>query len=225
MCWLKNNENREAIQQKSGDAFKPGQTILYSKHAQNIDLRLAKEGKPNNKLKHPIKQPYRGLQLRHEPPCLLDNLYIYIIHSYKYRVGKAIANINHFNGWYTQSTHMVGLWHCSTNMIYKNYICWALELRDRHFFPIEKNHFESFFPIFSYGFALKILETLGLRTWPGLDTRWDRGPPGTAPSARSTGEVLNQLQGPSSCVCCFITQFIYFVYWFFYFYKQTNKHT
>jgi hypothetical protein len=24
MCWLKNNENREAIQQKSGDAFKPG---------------------------------------------------------------------------------------------------------------------------------------------------------------------------------------------------------
>ena len=34
----------------------PGQTILYSKHAQNIDLWLAKEGKPNNKLKHPINR-------------------------------------------------------------------------------------------------------------------------------------------------------------------------
>ena len=52
------------------------------RRAQNIDLRLAKEGKHNNKLKHPIKQPYRGLQLRHEPPCLLDNLYIYIYNTF-----------------------------------------------------------------------------------------------------------------------------------------------
>jgi len=72
---------------------------------------------------------------------------------------------------------------------------WALQLRDRHVFPLKKP-----FPHIFLWFALKILETLGLRTWPGLGTRWDRGPPGTAPQRQ---EHWGSLEPTATKVCSY----------------------
>ena len=94
-------------------------------------------------------------------------------------------------------------------------------------FPLKKP-----FPHIFLWFALKILETLGLRTWPGLGTRWDRGPPGTAPQRQ---EHWGSLEPTATKVCSyskglpvvFVLQYnpIHLFCLLFFLFLQTNKHT